>query len=284
MGKGIALRFKKVYPEMFRQYRDHCEHGRFKIGNLLLYKTPHKWILNFPTKKHWRHPSRPEYIEAGLKKFRERCAEMGIASVAFPQLGCGNGELDFDSQVRPLMERYLDNLSIPVLIHVRQNLVDTPEHHDPKRIAEWLRSEPSALPFDEVWQDLVDVLSKEAEFQTRTTQTRFSVQLATDPPELVVVSSGRKSARITEEELIDFWQQLRDHGLTHRGIAPNHRHLSYLMPVFEHLPYIRQVAVSELASRLTSNPAAALHVIPPPVNSNPPQWNLFGSTASAAQA
>ena len=258
--------------------------GVSRSGICYFTKPPHKWILNFPTKEHWRYPSRPEYIEAGLKKFRESCAEMDIASIAFPQLGCGNGELDFDTQVRPLMEKYLDNLWIPVLIHIAKDHIDTPEHRDAERIAEWLRSEPSALPFDEVWRDLVESLKQKTIFRTRSAQTKFSVHAVTDPPELVVVSNGRTFARITEEELIDFWQQLRDHGLTHRGIARNHRHLSYLMPVFEQLPYVRHVAVSESATRLTSNPAAALHVIPPPINSDPPQLDLFRSTASAAQA
>ena len=68
MGKGIAKEFKILFPEMFQRYRELCETRQFNIGNLYLYKTPHKWILNFPTKKHWRSPSRPEYIEEGLRK------------------------------------------------------------------------------------------------------------------------------------------------------------------------------------------------------------------------
>ena len=105
MGKGIALKFKRIYPEMFEAYRNHCERGHLQIGQLLLYKTPNKWVLNFPTTKHWRNPSRAEYIQAGLWKLRERCSEMGITSIAFPELGCGNGELDFEAQVKPMMER-----------------------------------------------------------------------------------------------------------------------------------------------------------------------------------
>src|SRR5688572_26562315 len=69
MGKGIALSFKQIYPEMFQRYVQLCESGQLDIGKLWLYKTPHKWILNFPTKKNWRAPSRLEYLEAGLRKF-----------------------------------------------------------------------------------------------------------------------------------------------------------------------------------------------------------------------
>jgi O-acetyl-ADP-ribose deacetylase (regulator of RNase III) len=70
------------------------------------------------TKKHWRQPSRVEYIEAGLHKFVEHYGEYGISSVSFPQLGCGHGGLDWESQVQPLMERYLHDLPIPVYIHL----------------------------------------------------------------------------------------------------------------------------------------------------------------------
>ena len=284
MGKGIALRFKKIYPEMFSRYREHCEHRRLTIGKLYLYKTTHKWILNFPTKEHWRYPSRVEYIEAGLRKFEASCAEIGAPSIAFPMLGCGNGELDFEAQVKPLMEKYLGALSIPALIHIGRNHVGPPEHRDAKNNEEWLRSEPAALPFDEVWQDLVHLLAHQNKFRTRRKQTEFTVRVKECPPELVVVTSGRTSARIGTRELIEFWQQLRDHGLTHKGIAPNHRHLSYLMPIFEQLDYVRPISVSESASRLSSNPSAALQVIPPPILGDQQKWSLFGSNGIAAQA
>ncbi len=104
MGKGVAKEFKRLYPEMFRQYRQLCDQHKFTIGQLFLYKTPHKWVLNFPTKKDWRNPSRPEYIEEGLKKLVSIYADVGIHSIAMPLLGCGNGELDWQNTVRPRPE------------------------------------------------------------------------------------------------------------------------------------------------------------------------------------
>lgn len=118
MGKGIAYQFKLAYPEMFKQYQAWCESGQFNIGQLWLYKTSHKWILNFPTKQDWRQPSRLEYIEQGLKKFVTMYPLKGITTISFPQLGCGNGELNWDKQVKPLMENYLSNLPISVYIHL----------------------------------------------------------------------------------------------------------------------------------------------------------------------
>jgi O-acetyl-ADP-ribose deacetylase (regulator of RNase III) len=118
MGKGIAAVFKKLYPEMYGQYRRLCQEGKFNVGTLYIYRTPNKIIVNFPTKKHWRQPSQVEYIEAGLRKFVEHYTDYGISSVSFPQLGCGHGELDWETQVQPVMERYLQNLPIPVYIHL----------------------------------------------------------------------------------------------------------------------------------------------------------------------
>ena len=282
MGKGIALRFKQIYPEMFKRYREHCENRNLTIGKLYLYKTPHKWVLNFPTKEHWRKPSRVEYIEAGLRKFRSSFAEIGVTSIAFPMLGCGNGELDFESQVRPLMDRFLVNLPIPTLVHIGRNHIGPAEQHDQKRIEKWLRSEPTALLFDEVWRDIVFLLQSQNSFVTRTKSNAFTAIVQDDPPALHVTSAGR-SFRIVEEEIVDFWQQLRDYGFTHRRIAPNIRYLSYLMPVFEQLPYVRPVAVSESAVRLRTNPESALQMIPFPFGGEQQQPSLFGS-AGAAQA
>ena len=274
MGKGIALRFKRVYPDMFRAYRDHCEYGRLGIGQLFLYKTRHKWILNFPTKKHWRTPSRVEYIEAGLRKFAASYAERGITSIAFPALGCGNGELDFEAQVKPLMEKYLSRLPIHTLIYLGKRRTEPPEHKDTKNITDWLRSEPSALPFDEVWQDIVETLHRCTEFKTRAKGNSYTVHATEDPPIITVKSSG-KTSRIIADELLEFWQQLRDYGLTHSSIAPEHRLASYLIPVFEELPYVRPVRVSDSMKGLKVNPAVGLQVIPPPLSDGQKTSNLF---------
>jgi O-acetyl-ADP-ribose deacetylase (regulator of RNase III) len=114
MGKGVAAEFKRRYPDMYSRYREFCDQGLLDIGKLHLYRTPNKWVLNFPTKKHWRNPSKLEYVEAGLEKFVDTYTDHGITSVSFPQLGCGNGNLEW-RDVRPLMEKYLQKL-IPLQI------------------------------------------------------------------------------------------------------------------------------------------------------------------------
>lgn len=115
MGKGIALEFKKRYPEMFYEYQELCKEKKYDIGSLLLWKKSEKWVLLFPTKRHWRQPSRLEYIEAGLQKFADNWDKLGADSIAFPRLGCGNGALDWDD-VRPVMERYLAKIPLQIYI------------------------------------------------------------------------------------------------------------------------------------------------------------------------
>ncbi len=117
MGKGIALSFKKLYPAMFAEYQRLCGQKKLDIGKLFVYTTPNKIVVNFPTKTHWRLPSRPEYIEAGLCAFVAHYSDYGISSASFPRLGCGNGKLDWSTQVQPLMECYLQPLPIPIYIH-----------------------------------------------------------------------------------------------------------------------------------------------------------------------
>ena len=282
MGKGIALKFKRIYPEMFAAYRNHCERGDLKIGQLFLYKTPNKWILNFPTKKHWRNPSKVEYIEAGLRKLRASCSEAGMTSIAFPELGCGNGELDFELHVKPLMERYLGSLSVPTFIYLSGMKTEPPEHRDVRNIKDWLRSEPSALPFDEVWHDLEGILRGQREFLTLSKGNPFVAAATVDPP-TITIYSGNETMRIFADELLDFWQQLRDFGLTHEGIAPEHRFASYLLPVFAELPYVEPVMLSMSSNGLRSNPAAGLQVVPPSMPKEPVTEDLFASLDYAAQ-
>ena len=282
MGKGIALNFKRIYPEMFEAYRNHCEGGNLQIGQLYLYRTANKWILNFPTKKHWRNPSKVEYIEAGLRKLRSRCSEMGMTSIAFPELGCGNGELDFETQVKPLMEHYLGSLSVPVFIYLRDVKTDPPEHKDVRSIKRWLRSEPSALPFDEVWGDVVCIVSGKRDFATLSKGSRFTAAATADPPTLTI-DAGSRTTRIFGDELLDFWQQLRDFGLTHGSIAPDHRFASYLLPVFAELEYVQPLMLSTSSRGLRSNPAAGLQVVPPPLPKEAATEDLFARLDHAAQ-
>ena len=116
MGKGIALQYKVRYPKMYERYRELCKEKLITVGKLWLYKTDNKWILNFPTKDHWRNPSEIEYLESGLIKFVKTYKEKGITSVAFPLLGANNGGIPPKKSLS-IMISYLNRCDIPVYIY-----------------------------------------------------------------------------------------------------------------------------------------------------------------------
>jgi O-acetyl-ADP-ribose deacetylase (regulator of RNase III) len=107
MGKGIALQFKRAFPANFRAYRAACARGEVQLGRVWAFDTgvigARRYILNFPTKRHWRSDSRLADIATGLNSLVAVVDELGITSVAIPALGCGNGGLAW-SEVRPLIE------------------------------------------------------------------------------------------------------------------------------------------------------------------------------------
>lgn len=114
MGKGIALEFKRRFPEMYKDYVARCEAGQVKLGEPYLWtQLDGPWVLNFPTKDHWRSVSKLEDIVAGLEYLADRVDEWGIESLAVPPLGCGQGQLDW-AVVGPTLFRHLDELPIPV--------------------------------------------------------------------------------------------------------------------------------------------------------------------------
>jgi O-acetyl-ADP-ribose deacetylase (regulator of RNase III) len=119
MGKGLALAFKERYPAMFAVYQQDCKAGKLRIGRPTLYKASTPWILNFPTKDHWRPPSKLEYLEKGLEYLVAYYQKAGIQSIAFPKLGAQNGKLSWDD-VGPLMAKYLSQLNIDVYIYIAE--------------------------------------------------------------------------------------------------------------------------------------------------------------------
>jgi O-acetyl-ADP-ribose deacetylase (regulator of RNase III) len=151
MGKGIAAEFKRRYPDMYEEYRQFCRRGELAVGKLYLYRSPNKWVLNFPTKQDWRRPSKLEWIEAGLKKFVTTYTDQGVTSASFPMLGCGNGQLDW-ALVQPVMESYLKPLTIPVFVHLSR-VKGLPEHLVPEAISVDL-AERETISFFDFWNDL----------------------------------------------------------------------------------------------------------------------------------
>jgi O-acetyl-ADP-ribose deacetylase (regulator of RNase III) len=113
MGKGLALQFKRRFPANFAAYAAACKRGDVEIGRMLVVETKEpagpRYIINFPTKKHWRDPSQLEYVGAGLSALVDEIRAFGVHSIAVPSLGCGLGGLAW-SDVEPLIERAVATL------------------------------------------------------------------------------------------------------------------------------------------------------------------------------
>jgi O-acetyl-ADP-ribose deacetylase (regulator of RNase III) len=296
MGKGIARTFKEIYPEMFRQYQHLCETKQLHTGKLWLHKTDHKWILNFPTKVHWRQPSRPEYVEEGLKTFVSTYPAQGITSIAFPRLGCGNGELDWEKLVQPLMTRYLGNLAIDIFIYRFDEDYAPPEHKDIEAMMAWLRSEPRALAFDEMWTDLCNLIGQGLELRTWDGGPDFKVCVTAQPADGLLIQVNPNSTKqiltawimrivprrwqprivgagkifVPQEGVLDLWQNIRAYGFCVPRIMPAGLDVlaPYILALLSHLDYMKPVelslrgrnrsAVAETGLRLFAAPASSL--------------------------
>jgi len=114
MGKGIALQFKQAFPRNYDAYRRACDAGEVRLGEMFVFDTGSminpRWIINFPTKGHWKAKSRLSDIETGLEDLKRVILENGIRSIAVPPLGCGNGGLDW-AEVEPVIRRALGDLN-----------------------------------------------------------------------------------------------------------------------------------------------------------------------------
>lgn len=115
MGRGIALAFKRAFPENYKAYRKACQQDRLKPGDVFAFTeasllgSHRRVIFNVATKQHWQSKSKLEYIATGLQNLRHHLLADGVSSVAVPALGCGNGGLRWE-QVYPLIEEYLGDL------------------------------------------------------------------------------------------------------------------------------------------------------------------------------
>lgn len=215
MGKGLAHAFKEREPDMFRAYKRICDQQALEPGKLWLWRGKGSWVLNFPTKVHWRNPSRIEWIEQGLAKFVSAYADQGIAEISFPQLGCGNGNLNW-ADVRPLMEHYLAKVTIPVYIHDYTVDVGLPEHLEP--IARALKdARVSSYSFDSFMASIREALTvSNGELTTLDARSTFRARLRDDKG--LAIETETSSCMLEEDDLRGVWFDMRS-GLVTRENA-----------------------------------------------------------------
>lgn len=119
MGKGIALQFREAFPANFKSYKAACQRSEVKPGAMFVSETGisrPRYIINFPTKLHWKDPSRIEYIQTGLQALGQEIESRGIRSIALPALGAGLGGLDWQ-EVKQEIISALNNLNADITIY-----------------------------------------------------------------------------------------------------------------------------------------------------------------------
>lgn len=179
MGKGIALEFKKRYPDMFEDYAARCTRNEVRLGEPYLYRRlfpPN--ILNFPTKDHWRSVSKLADIVAGLNYLEQHYHDWGITSLAVPPLGCGQGQLEW-RVVGPTLYRHLSRFDISVELYAPAGTPDQElddrflSQNSSLAVLSAISAEPPRI--NPAWVALVEILARinEAFYHWPVGRTRF---------------------------------------------------------------------------------------------------------------
>lgn len=240
MGKGLALSFKKRYPDMFESYKKACEKHQLTIGKLMLHQEADHWILLFPTKENWRNPSKLEYIEKGLMKFVSTYAEKHITSIAFPKLGCGNGELNWNL-VRPLMEKYLKPLPIDVYIYIGVNSINLPEHKEQQKTIKWLKANAKDMSFDGVIDDL-KTLSPLVPyiFDYNNIEYYFSYDNG------IIIENNNIKFQVTENDFFAIWDEIRNQSIFR---IPDNKEIELVYALLFSLGYLSAIKIMDIKER-----------------------------------
>lgn len=255
MGKGVALQFKRAFPDNYRAYRAACQRGEVRIGRMFIVDRgmlgPHRFIINFPTKGHWRDRSRLQEIEAGLADLVSAVTERGISSLAVPALGCGNGGLEW-RDVRPLIEAA--SARMPQV----RTIVFPPEGAPPPRSMPDATTRPPLTDLRALLVSAIAAYLERARLQEvrdgiselEVQKLAYFLQLAGAPLQLQF-TRGRYGPY--SDRLVHVLTALEGHYLS--GIGDRSAPVSELAPI-EPLPGVRETATA----RLTHQPELSAHL------------------------
>ena len=260
MGSGTAYDFKRFFPDMYEEYRELCQRDELAIGQLMLYRTPHKWILNFPTKRHSRADASLEHIEDGLKKFVRIYAEQDITSVSFPALGIGEEGLDW-AEVKPVMESYLEPLPMSVYVHIHTEKT-ADERRSTRAMKNWLNGRPGLVSFDAFWKEMLSIIrdgldrKSHIPFQVSATQAKGRQRLS-----MKITSKRGETIFLPETQLRDLWQYIARAGyiLPQNLPAGLEEHASSILILLSQLSMLRPIQLE----RQNGDVFTGLQFIPP---------------------
>lgn len=259
MSSGISAEFKRFFPDAFSHYRSLCEAGRMEPGRLFIYQADYRTVLHLPIKRHWRMSSTAEIVESGLQKLAAVWADQGIHALAIPRFA--EGELDWDSIIRPMLEIYLAPLPIPVYLH-HQSVPDT--RRSIKQIDQFVNRPSQRLPFSRVWKELGRIVRRTYAQVTTGDGNPFTVayQDGTRYNRLVITPANEGSIGVSMASLAELWDMLQISRMLLPSQFPSGLELvaPYLLPLLAKLEYVRIVR----AAMGDAMPVDALLLLPPP--------------------
>lgn len=269
MSSGVSAEFKRFFPGAFSHYRSLCESGQLQPGRLFLYNGDFRDIVHLPIKAHWRTAASAQILESGLQKLADTWADYGIQSLALPRLD--EGDLHWESVVKPLFETYLAPLPIPVYVH--QSSATDPRR-SVRQIEQLLNLPPSKVPFDRLWRDLGRIV--------RRVYGKFVTEDGRDV--IVAQESGARFKRllfspadgspvgITESVLSEFWTMVNAARLLVPAQFPNGLEpiAPYLLAVLAKVEYVRVVRAG-----LGDGPLVPSLLLVPPPDVEPHKISFF---------
>ncbi|MCA9892597.1 MAG: macro domain-containing protein [Anaerolineae bacterium] len=255
MGTWLSKDFKRFFPTMFLAYQELCQTDRFDVGNLMLFRGAHRWVLNLPVKRHFRASITPDNIEAGLKKFAAIYATYDITLISFPALGYDQPGLDWNAEIRPLMEAYLRPLPIMVYLHMPATNGDDEKTRNMRAIRNWLNSPHGDVDFEAFWAQLTKRLQKTDQLQSTVSNGEAPVSFRVKAEggqdnqtraSLRILVGDERPIFVPETSLRDLWAYVKRAGyaLPQNFPAGLDQYGAYLIPILALLDTVRPVKLA----------------------------------------
>lgn len=264
MAAGLSESFRQIYPDMFAQYQSLCEADALNMGQVFLYRTPHKWILNVPIRKHYRAAVRLDSVAQALQKIATIYAAQGITSLSMPVPGAGEGVTQ--DEVLPMLESYLGSLPLMVYVHLPADERLPEQRQHLQTTARWLHGTPRDITFDSFVRGISSIARRYTTLPTLLDERPFQIQLRQEeaPPRrlsLRLTPHGGEPFFLPLTMLRDLWQYIVMAGYVHPANLPSGMDAigAELVTLVCRLSYVRPV----LMALRDASPVVGAHYIPP---------------------
>jgi hypothetical protein len=264
MAGPLGEDLRQVYPQMFAMYQRLCEEDRLNIGQVMLYRTSHKWILNLPVKRHYRATVRLEALESALRRVAALYAEQHFASISLPAAELAEGEID-DQTLMSLLRAYFGTLPIMVYVHLPPDPQLQEARYNITTLMRWLQGTPQHVTFETFWRGIASIVRRHPQMTTFDTNKPFSATFRRDEqnPRLMSLKLIRdeETTFIPQTLLRDLWQYVLFAGYAHPQHLPGGLDTvgDMIVALLSKLSYMRPVRLQP--SDQTA--AVGLHYIPP---------------------